>query len=188
MAKASYPKDSKQYGTYRWHSAWQIDVAKREARHKSGLVYDFLCGYEGAKQPPLGGRCPSMAWHGELRGGALALPSGQPEHVAVRLCLEACMLFSGLAWDACQDCSKHTAGNNYYMINHDLWAQAHPGRYGMLCLPCLQTRLGRRLVKADFLPAAINHDNMAIEAILDGSPCQIAVVLKNHDQHLNSSR
>lgn len=170
MPKASYPKDSAQYGAYKWHSAWKIDVAKRVARHKSGLVYDFLCGFQGSKEEPLGGRCPSFAWQGELRGGVQALPSDQPEHVAIRLCREACMLFGSLAWDACQDCSKHTAGSDYYMIKHELWAQVHPNRYGMLCLSCLQARLGRRLEEDDLLPAAINHRNRAIDALLGRSP------------------
>lgn len=170
MPKASYPKDSTQYGTYKWHSAWQIDVAKREARHKSGLVYDFVCGFKGAKQAPLGGPCPSLAWKGELRGGAQALSSGQPEHAAIRLCREACILFSGLAWDACQDCSKHTAGSDYYMVKHELWAQVHPNLYGMLCLSCLQARLGRRLEEADLLSSVVNDLNRAIQAMLGRTP------------------
>jgi hypothetical protein len=166
VAKASYPKESKDYGAYRWHSAWQIDVVKREARHKSGLVYDFFCGIAGAKAAPMGGRCPSLHWRGELRGGSQALPADQAEHVAIRLCLEACTLFSGMAWDACQDCSKHTAGGDYYMVQHALWSQVHPNRHGMLCLSCLQARLGRRLIRDDFLDAPINQRNRAIEAIL----------------------
>lgn len=170
----SYPKHSREYGEYRWHHAWQIDVAKREARHKSGLVFDFHCGIAGAKEPPLGGRCASLHWRGELRGGAQALPAGLPEHVAVRLCREACTLFSDEAWDACQDCSKHTAGSDYYMIKNDLWAQVHPNRHGMLCLSCLQTRLGRRLEKSDFIDAIVNQ-RRAVEAILDGTPCSMAV-------------
>lgn len=170
MGQVSHPKESKQYGSYKWHSAWEIDVAKREARHKSGVVYDFSSGVQGSKQPPLGGRCPSLAWQGELRGGALSLSVGLSDDVAVRLCLEACVLFSDLAWDACQDCSKHTAGNDYYMVQHDLWAHMHPNRAGMLCLSCLQTRMGRILTRSDFIDAPVNYLNPAVAVFFTETP------------------
>lgn len=165
MTKASQPKRSNHFGTYRWHLAWTVDVAKREVHHNSGLVYDFSSGYQCNFQPPLGGRCPCSCWHGQLRGGLSSLPDGYSEQAAVRLWLEASTLFSDESILACQDCSKITIGDDYYMIQHDLWRQVHPNYVGMLCLTCLQTRLGRSLVKSDFIHAPVNDMNRRVAAL-----------------------
>lgn len=56
---------------------------------------------------------------------------------------------------ACMDCGADTI-DEYYVIHHDLWRAAVGGRAGKLCLPCLETRIGRRLNAADFLPCGAN--------------------------------
>lgn len=167
MLKAYQPKRSNNFGTYRWHLAWTIDVTKREARHRSGLVYEFSSGYQCDVQPPLGGRCPCSAWHGQLQGGLSSLPEGYREQAATRLWLEASTLFSDLAIWSCQDCSISTIGDNYYMIQHKLWKRVHPNYVGMLCLGCLEVRLGRPLIKADFIKAPVNYMNPVVAAILN---------------------
>ena len=58
------------------------------------------------------------------------------------------------AWAAfrghCLDCKRDTHEiGHYYMVSDELWAAAG-GADGMLCLDCLEGRLGRRLVTADF--------------------------------------
>jgi hypothetical protein len=55
----------------------------------------------------------------------------------------------------CKDCGIHTAGIEYYMVHDTVWKKAGMDR-GCLCLTCLETRLGRPLVKADFPPYPIN--------------------------------
>jgi hypothetical protein len=59
----------------------------------------------------------------------------------------------------CLDCKVSTAEdgvNEYYMVNLELWMQVNPARKGMLCIGCLETRLGRRLRPDDFTHAPIN--------------------------------
>ncbi len=51
----------------------------------------------------------------------------------------------------CLDCSKDTF-NEYYGVHNHLWRQAvdRSQRHGMLCLSCLERRLGRHLQPEDF--------------------------------------
>jgi hypothetical protein len=55
----------------------------------------------------------------------------------------------------CLDCGWDTQ-NEYFIVHHDLWHQAVRRRYGFLCVPCLEHRIGRRLTPADFLPCGAN--------------------------------
>lgn len=150
---------------FKWHSNWSIDTAKREARHASGLVYEFTPGLKGHLTPPLGDGCPCGCWSGKLRGGTSSLPADQPPDRNKRLCLEACLLFSEEAWDVCQDCSMHTAETDFYMVDDDLWLAAHPQGVGMLCLSCLDKRSSRGLHFLDFVFAGIHSKNGDVEAI-----------------------
>jgi len=50
----------------------------------------------------------------------------------------------------------------YYMVEHDVWAKASaakPKKHGMLCIGCLESRLGRQLTPADF-PTRIPLNHM----------------------------
>jgi hypothetical protein len=57
----------------------------------------------------------------------------------------------------CLDCRKDTF-NEYYALKNHLWRRAvdRSQRHGMLCLSCLQRRLGRPLRPDDFLSEPIN--------------------------------
>ena len=147
--------------SFKWHSDWTIDVQRREAVHSSGATFDFIPGWRGHLAPPLGDKCPSGSWKGVLRGGESSLSRGSPQR-AVRICQEACLRFGEEAWDACQDCSKHTAIADYYMVTDELWALAHPECFGMLCLACLERRIGRALCPADFTAAPVNTRNHTV--------------------------
>ena len=58
----------------------------------------------------------------------------------------------------CLDCSVHTDEiGEYYMIDFDLWNQIHPANKGMLCIGCVEERLGRQLRAKDFIDALINQ-------------------------------
>lgn len=54
----------------------------------------------------------------------------------------------------CVDCRFDTMrGLEYYMVSDELWASAGMGKRfgdGMLCIGCLENRIGRTLVPADF--------------------------------------
>jgi hypothetical protein len=53
----------------------------------------------------------------------------------------------------CLDCGFNTH-DEYYVVNADAWPLALDG--GKLCVECIEKRLGRRLVPADFLPCPAN--------------------------------
>lgn len=52
----------------------------------------------------------------------------------------------------CKDCGKNTMGSNkdYYMITNELWKKYGVGK-GMLCMKCIEKRIGRKLTKIDIL-------------------------------------
>jgi hypothetical protein len=82
-----------------------------------------------------------------------------------------------IAYAPCADCGVDTVRRDpdYYMVHDDLWRSAWPksrgARYGrncegFLCMRCLELRLGRRLVAADFTDASCNdhaHQRVAIQ-------------------------
>ena len=64
---------------------------------------------------------------------------------------------------ACVDCGFDTnAGDEYYMVSTPVWLAAgmrhdHRSGDGMLCIGCLEGRLGRRLQPNDFPDYPINR-------------------------------
>lgn len=51
----------------------------------------------------------------------------------------------------CVDCNFDTLGTEYYTVSDELWAAAKMAPHGgMLCLACLERRIGRLLVIEDF--------------------------------------
>lgn len=56
----------------------------------------------------------------------------------------------------CVDCGIHTGAIlEYYMVRDSIWDVHGAGR-GMLCIGCLELRLGRLLNRKDFPPLPIN--------------------------------
>lgn len=57
----------------------------------------------------------------------------------------------------CLDCKVDTSKNyEYYMLRDDVWWSVHPSPFGMLCIGCVETRLGRTLTADDFHPCYLN--------------------------------
>lgn len=57
----------------------------------------------------------------------------------------------------CLDCSVSTLDNKeYYMLKFGLWKLIHPKNSGMLCIGCVEKRLGRTLTSSDFLDCPLN--------------------------------
>jgi hypothetical protein len=57
----------------------------------------------------------------------------------------------------CLDCGRDTlALGDYYMLRDPVWLEANPDDEGMLCLWCVQVRLGRLLRQGDFSLAPVN--------------------------------
>lgn len=59
----------------------------------------------------------------------------------------------------CADCCADLAvlGADYYMVQHSLWRLFGAGR-GYLCIPCLESRMGRRLTREDFLDCLLTRE------------------------------
>jgi hypothetical protein len=65
----------------------------------------------------------------------------------------------------CLDCGVDTAVIcESYMVRDDVWRAAHPAGEGILCVACLERRLGRELEFEDFVWLPIN-----VEAVFAGS-------------------
>lgn len=65
----------------------------------------------------------------------------------------------------CVDCDAWTITGSgigeYYMVQH-IWWRIAGGGDGMLCVGCLERRLGFKLCATDFLPSsAVNHTGRA---------------------------
>ena len=57
----------------------------------------------------------------------------------------------------CIDCRVDTSENlEYYMVHDHIWRQARGS--GMLCIGCLENRLGRSLRPRDFTDCLLNSD------------------------------
>jgi len=57
----------------------------------------------------------------------------------------------------CLDCGKDTFRNEYYMLRNPVWKKANPKIKGMLCIKCVEKRLGRKLTKKDFADVPLNR-------------------------------
>jgi DNA replication protein DnaC len=58
---------------------------------------------------------------------------------------------------ACLDCREDVSKiKEYCMLVDDTWYQIHNSERGMLCVGCIETRLGRQLHAADFNSSYLN--------------------------------
>lgn len=63
---------------------------------------------------------------------------------------------SKLKWN-CVDCGYNTKLEHYFVKNDVWFGQAKMLEAGMLCVGCLEGRIGRLLTKSDFTDAHINN-------------------------------
>lgn len=58
----------------------------------------------------------------------------------------------------CLDCDINTlVAGEYYMVHNHVWSQTGIDPYGgMLCITCLEKRIGRELISEDFTDYPIN--------------------------------
>lgn len=65
----------------------------------------------------------------------------------------------------CINCDINTSEiNEYYMIEDHLWKKVNPNITGMLCIGCVENKLGRKLNSADFTPYPINQIGFFIQS------------------------
>ena len=58
----------------------------------------------------------------------------------------------------CLDCKVDTGkAREFYYLVPKTWRAAHDSISGMLCVGCIETRLGRTLTPSDFTNATINN-------------------------------
>lgn len=57
----------------------------------------------------------------------------------------------------CVDCYRNTHLEHYYVKNNVWYREAQMSEIGMLCIACLEIRIGRRLVPNDFTNTHINN-------------------------------
>ena len=58
----------------------------------------------------------------------------------------------------CLDCPVDTGKiHEHYFIQTDTWMSVVGSKIGMLCVACLENRLGRQLNRADFPDVTINN-------------------------------
>ena len=58
----------------------------------------------------------------------------------------------------CLDCDEDVIEmGEMFMVRDDVWLEANPDSNGMLCVGCIEKRLGRRLETGDFTDVEINR-------------------------------
>lgn len=58
----------------------------------------------------------------------------------------------------CLDCQVDTGKiGEHYMLKDDIWKLVNNSKSGMLCIGCLEKRLGRKLNHSDFNDSHINR-------------------------------
>ena len=68
----------------------------------------------------------------------------------------------------CKDCGKDCGidDKDYYMVKHEIW-QRHGVGERMLCMDCMENRLGHKLTASDLLDCPLNTFNEYTLAILN---------------------
>lgn len=79
-------------------------------------------------------------------------------------------------WD-CKNCGKDCEKNDkdYYMLKDELWAEIHPQIDGMLCMDCVEEKLGRKLIADDILicPLTVALNPYTRKILADSKPKQL---------------
>jgi hypothetical protein len=93
----------------------------------------------------------------------------------------------------CLDCGMNTGPTQeYFMLRHELWRRlvARRDRGGMLCLRCVELRLGRGLCGRDFLQIPANVTQARVcEALAQRLAAEVPAKLKaNEGEKIAKSR
>jgi hypothetical protein len=76
----------------------------------------------------------------------------------------------------CLDCGVDTVEiDEYYGLRSPVWLEANPTDDGMLCIGCVERRLGRQLVPTDFIQSARSPESQwrrseRLQARMSGTP------------------
>lgn len=72
----------------------------------------------------------------------------------------------------CVDCNYYTWTDEYYMVQPRLWTK-YGAETGMLCIGCLEKRMGRQLTAKDFTPTPINFIFPSSQRLLEAKQRRI---------------
>lgn len=65
----------------------------------------------------------------------------------------------------CLDCGVDTGkAGEHYMLNDSTWHLTGLGKYGMLCVKCVEARIGRNLKSTDFNNSYLNKPRTGIKS------------------------
>jgi hypothetical protein len=63
----------------------------------------------------------------------------------------------------CLDCTIDTGkAGEHYMLVDTTWTLTGLGKFGMLCIECVETRIGRKLTASDFNNSYLNKPRTGI--------------------------
>jgi hypothetical protein len=101
-------------------------------------------------------------WQKFVRGGRIDFVAAMKEIFGLKFHYLKPDPINNVAADfTCLDCGVDTSGDGiaeYYIVTDELWRSAHPAGAGMLCVGCLERRIGRRLEPHDFVDCPVNTD------------------------------
>lgn len=135
------------------------------ARHDGLAQEEFDEQIRQADEYPLG---PKEYWRSEMVGKYMI---GTDQHLMTDQefeedwseddeCCDECHEDPDMLAFDCIDCTVNTFENDeYYMVQFELW-ETYGVEEGMLCIGCLEDRMGRQLTSEDFIEAPINHEEV----------------------------
>ena len=61
----------------------------------------------------------------------------------------------------CLDCKVDTGkAFEHYMLVDSVWTKIHNSKFGMMCIGCVEVRLGRKLTRLDFNSSYVNNPKL----------------------------
>lgn len=100
-----------------------------------------------------------------VKSAGVNLPPSKALTLARKLADQALAMWVYEAWDACLDCGIHTTDiGEYFMVQNTLWRKVCPAPRAMMCIGCLEKRLGRELLRALRDPADQPAAHSAVQA------------------------
>ena len=87
----------------------------------------------------------------------------------------------------CLDCKRDTSEiDEYYTLKDEVWAEANPDIDGMLCIACIEKRIGRQLTAADF-PSDVPLNTAVRLGDWKGSPQLLEAMNRGSTNEANSN-
>lgn len=159
-----YPRPSQitnsNVGDFKWHRDWVLSPNLRLTHHRTGLQLMAVPSTSPSANDTLLANEPSYrAWSIARVPGTCCKAIDSNKGLFQRLVHEADELAAYHFAGMCQVCHVDTleSASDYYMLKNRIWRSVCISPRGMMCLSCVESRLGRKLVREDFTGAPINY-------------------------------